>query len=177
MQLLETMSSLLNLELCSTHLLTFARCRAYRRRRRPRPCRSQTRRGFRSSTAASLAFLAIRCRFDCLPAWPAGRVCISSTKLSWPTSGETSASHEAIRSVVKTLRSRLRQAGMKNLADAIDGSVPRHYARSSANRMISHANHTAFTRAVPQALFTIEAGGCDGHRRRTDTSLFRGAAP
>lgn len=35
---------------------------------------------------------------------------------------------EAIRSVVKTLRGKLRQAGMKQLADAIDGSVPGHYA-------------------------------------------------
>lgn len=35
---------------------------------------------------------------------------------------------EAIRSVVKTLRSKLRQAGMEPLANAIDGSVPGHYA-------------------------------------------------
>jgi len=35
---------------------------------------------------------------------------------------------EAIRSVVKTLRGKLRQAGMKQLADSIDGSVPGHYA-------------------------------------------------
>lgn len=34
---------------------------------------------------------------------------------------------EAIRSVVKTLRSKLRQARMGVLADAIDGSVPGHY--------------------------------------------------
>lgn len=37
-------------------------------------------------------------------------------------------SPEAIRSVVKILRSRLRRAGMKDLADAIDGSEPGHYA-------------------------------------------------
>jgi DNA-binding response OmpR family regulator len=36
-------------------------------------------------------------------------------------------SDEAIRSVVKTLRSRLRKARMGGLADAIDGSVPGHY--------------------------------------------------
>lgn len=34
---------------------------------------------------------------------------------------------EAIRSVVKTLRSKLRQAKMGGLAEAIDGSVPGHY--------------------------------------------------
>lgn len=34
---------------------------------------------------------------------------------------------EAIRSVVKTLRSKLRQARMGALAEAIDGSVPGHY--------------------------------------------------
>ena len=34
---------------------------------------------------------------------------------------------EAIRSVVKTLRSKLREAKMSVLADAIDGSVPGHY--------------------------------------------------
>jgi len=34
---------------------------------------------------------------------------------------------EAIRSVVKTLRGKLREAGMSALADAIDGSVPGHY--------------------------------------------------
>lgn len=34
---------------------------------------------------------------------------------------------EAIRSVVKTLRSKLREAKMGVLADAIDGSVPGHY--------------------------------------------------
>lgn len=34
---------------------------------------------------------------------------------------------EAIRSVVKTLRSKLREAEMSYLADAIDGSVPGHY--------------------------------------------------
>ena len=36
-------------------------------------------------------------------------------------------SDEAIRSVVKTLRSKLREAGMTVLADSIDGSVPGHY--------------------------------------------------
>ncbi len=35
---------------------------------------------------------------------------------------------DAIRSVVKTLRGKLRKAGMNQLADAIDGSVPGHYA-------------------------------------------------
>lgn len=35
---------------------------------------------------------------------------------------------EAIRSVVKTLRSKLRDARMGALAEAIDGSVPGHYA-------------------------------------------------
>ncbi|WP_437225965.1 winged helix-turn-helix domain-containing protein [Planctomicrobium sp. SH661] len=35
---------------------------------------------------------------------------------------------EAIRSVVKTLRSKLREADMASLADAIDGAVPGHYA-------------------------------------------------
>lgn len=35
---------------------------------------------------------------------------------------------EAIRSVVKILRGKLRQAGMELLAEAIDGSVPGHYA-------------------------------------------------
>lgn len=34
---------------------------------------------------------------------------------------------EAIRSVVKTLRNKLREAKMSVLADAIDGSVPGHY--------------------------------------------------
>lgn len=34
---------------------------------------------------------------------------------------------DAIRSVVKTLRSKLRDARMGALADAIDGSVPGHY--------------------------------------------------
>lgn len=35
---------------------------------------------------------------------------------------------DAIRSVVKTLRSKLREAKMGALAEAIDGSVPGHYA-------------------------------------------------
>jgi hypothetical protein len=37
-------------------------------------------------------------------------------------------SGSAIRSVVKTLRTKLRRAGMGDLADAIDGTVPGHYA-------------------------------------------------
>jgi DNA-binding response OmpR family regulator len=37
-------------------------------------------------------------------------------------------SDAAIRSVVKTLKNKLRQANMGKLADSIDGSVPRHYA-------------------------------------------------
>jgi DNA-binding response OmpR family regulator len=40
---------------------------------------------------------------------------------------------EAIRSVVKTLRSKLRQAKMGKLAEAIDGSVPGHYGLRLAN--------------------------------------------
>jgi DNA-binding winged helix-turn-helix (wHTH) protein len=34
----------------------------------------------------------------------------------------------SIRSIVKTLRRKLRQAGLTDLADAIDGSVPGHYS-------------------------------------------------
>jgi DNA-binding response OmpR family regulator len=41
---------------------------------------------------------------------------------------EGSRSEDAVRSVVKTLRKRLRVAGMAELADAVDGSVPGHYA-------------------------------------------------
>jgi DNA-binding response OmpR family regulator len=37
-------------------------------------------------------------------------------------------SDDAVRSVAKTLRSRLRQAGLGDLADAIDGTVSGHYA-------------------------------------------------
>jgi len=37
-------------------------------------------------------------------------------------------SKEAVRSVAKTLRSRLRQAGLRDVADAIDGTVRGHYA-------------------------------------------------
>lgn len=37
-------------------------------------------------------------------------------------------SDDAVRSVAKTLRNRLRQAGLADLADAIDGTVPGHYA-------------------------------------------------
>lgn len=37
-------------------------------------------------------------------------------------------SSDAVRSVVKTLRSKLRTAGLGELADAIDGSVRGHYA-------------------------------------------------
>jgi len=37
-------------------------------------------------------------------------------------------SDDAVRSVVKILRSKLRQAGLADLADAIDGTVRRHYA-------------------------------------------------
>jgi DNA-binding response OmpR family regulator len=40
---------------------------------------------------------------------------------------EGTRSFSAIRSVVKTLRGRLVKAGMADLADAIDGSVYRHY--------------------------------------------------
>jgi DNA-binding response OmpR family regulator len=36
-------------------------------------------------------------------------------------------SREAMRSVVKVLRQKLGQAGMENLAVAIDGMTPRHY--------------------------------------------------
>lgn len=37
-------------------------------------------------------------------------------------------SDSAVRSVVKILRTRLREAGLPDLADAIDGTVRRHYA-------------------------------------------------
>jgi hypothetical protein len=37
-------------------------------------------------------------------------------------------SDDAVRSVAKTLRGRLRRAGLADLAGAIDGSVPGHYA-------------------------------------------------
>jgi hypothetical protein len=37
-------------------------------------------------------------------------------------------SDSAVRSVAKTLRNKLREAGMPDLADAIDGTVPGHYA-------------------------------------------------
>jgi len=37
-------------------------------------------------------------------------------------------SHEAVRSAVKILRRKLNAAGMEDLADAIDGSNPHHYA-------------------------------------------------
>jgi DNA-binding response OmpR family regulator len=37
-------------------------------------------------------------------------------------------SESAIRSVVRNLRNKLRQAGLADLARAIDGTVPRHYA-------------------------------------------------
>lgn len=37
-------------------------------------------------------------------------------------------SDDAVRSVVKTLRNKLRQAGLNDLASAIDGTVPKHYA-------------------------------------------------
>jgi DNA-binding response OmpR family regulator len=37
-------------------------------------------------------------------------------------------SEEAVRSVVKTLRIKLRDAGLHDLADAIDGRSPGHYA-------------------------------------------------
>jgi DNA-binding response OmpR family regulator len=37
-------------------------------------------------------------------------------------------SDEAVRSVAKTLRNRLRRAGLADLAAAIDGTVPGHYA-------------------------------------------------
>jgi hypothetical protein len=37
-------------------------------------------------------------------------------------------SDEAVRSVAKTLRNRLRRAGLPDLAEAIDGTVPGHYA-------------------------------------------------
>jgi len=37
-------------------------------------------------------------------------------------------SDDAVRSAVKALRQRLRKAGLGDLADAIDGTVPGHYA-------------------------------------------------
>ncbi len=37
-------------------------------------------------------------------------------------------SDEAVRSAVKILRRKLNAAGMEDVADAIDGSTPRHYA-------------------------------------------------
>ena len=40
---------------------------------------------------------------------------------------DAARTNEAIRSVVKTLRSKLRAAKMAALAEAIDGSVPGHY--------------------------------------------------
>jgi DNA-binding response OmpR family regulator len=46
---------------------------------------------------------------------------------------ESTVSDSAVRSVVKRLRSMLRHAGMGELADAIDGSVPGHYALKLAN--------------------------------------------
>ena len=36
--------------------------------------------------------------------------------------------HGAIRSAAKVLRTKLRQAEMQDLAEAIDGSVPEHYS-------------------------------------------------
>lgn len=41
---------------------------------------------------------------------------------------ENRRSDSAVRSVAKTLRRKLRQAGMSDLAAAIDGTVPGHYA-------------------------------------------------
>jgi DNA-binding response OmpR family regulator len=42
-------------------------------------------------------------------------------------------SDAAVRSTVKTLRQRLRKAGMGGLADAIDGKVPGHYTLKVAS--------------------------------------------
>lgn len=43
-------------------------------------------------------------------------------------------SHEAVRSAVKILRRKLNAAGMEDLADAIDGSNPHHYALTLMDR-------------------------------------------
>jgi DNA-binding response OmpR family regulator len=43
--------------------------------------------------------------------------------------------HDAVRSVVKILRNKLRQAGMQDLAEAIDGSAAGHYGLILTGRL------------------------------------------